>query len=43
MKCFSASFTLAGEEPTEILDVTTSVREAIQQAETAELDGPRNA
>jgi secondary thiamine-phosphate synthase enzyme len=31
MKCFSASFTLAGEEPTEILDITKRIRETIQQ------------
>ncbi|MBM4442284.1 MAG: YjbQ family protein [Candidatus Rokubacteria bacterium] len=31
MKSFSTSFTLTGEEPTEILDITKRVREAIQQ------------
>lgn len=31
MKAFSATFTLAGEEPTEVLDITKRVREAIQQ------------
>jgi len=31
MKSFSTSFTLVGEEPTEILDITKRVREAIQQ------------
>ena len=31
MKAFSTTFTLAGEEPTEILDITKQVRDAIQQ------------
>jgi len=31
MKAFSATFTLAGEEPTEVLDITKRVREAIQE------------
>ena len=31
MKAFSATFSLAGEEPTEVLDITKRVREAIQQ------------
>ena len=31
MKVFSAAFTLTGEEPTEILDITKQVREAIQE------------
>ena len=30
MKSFSGSFTLVGEEPTEILDITKRVREVIQ-------------
>ena len=32
MKVFSASFTLVGEEQTEILDITKQVREAIQRS-----------
>ena len=32
MKVFSASFTLVGEEQTEILDITKHVREAIQRS-----------
>jgi secondary thiamine-phosphate synthase enzyme len=32
MKVFSSSFTLAGEEPTEILDITKQVREVLHAA-----------
>jgi secondary thiamine-phosphate synthase enzyme len=32
MKVFSGSFTISGEEPTEILDVTKQVREVLQAA-----------
>ena len=31
MKAFSTTFTLGGEEPTEILDITKQVRDAIHQ------------